>query len=122
MMKYYRVVGTKKFAVWSLVVLAPVVGWFMTDHNFFLIITWPDNIPISILIVTITWLTWYALYRCAENDKRIEAGECPIEATPENINEDAFGAWLIKLEVSDTAPLENLMDHKSYLEYCEANS
>lgn len=45
-----------------------------------------------------------------------------IEQTPENINEDAFGAWLIKLEVSDTSALDSLMDDKSYTEYCEANS
>ncbi|MBD66816.1 MAG: glycine cleavage system protein H [Halobacteriovoraceae bacterium] len=45
-----------------------------------------------------------------------------VEGTPENINEDAFGAWLIKLEVHDTAALDNLMDHTAYQEYCEANS
>lgn len=84
MIKYYKVVGSKKFAWWSLGISIPVVGWFAADKNFLSIILWPDNIPINILIVFVSFLTWYSLYKCAENDKRIEAGECPIEATPEN--------------------------------------
>jgi len=84
MMKYYRVIGTKKFAWISVLLLTPVYLWFMADPNFFAIILWPDNIPISILIFLIAFLTWYALYRCATNDARLEAGEGPIEGTPEN--------------------------------------
>ncbi|MFG1500594.1 cytochrome C [Halobacteriovorax sp. XZX-3] len=84
MMKYYRVVGSKKFAKWALIAAAPITVWFCMDANFRAIILWPDNIPINIIIVLIAWLTWYALYRAAENDKRIENGECPIEALPEN--------------------------------------
>ncbi|EQC47070.1 cytochrome B(C-terminal)/b6/PetD [Bacteriovorax sp. BSW11_IV] len=84
MMRYYRIVGTKKFAYISLAVLLPVVVWFCTDPNFVAIILWPDNIPINIIIVLIAWLTWYSLYRCAQNDERLEQGLTPIEATPEN--------------------------------------
>jgi hypothetical protein len=84
MMKYYRIIGTKKFAIGALVASIPVVGWFVFDPNFRAIILWPDNIPINIIIILIAWLTWYALYRAAQNDERIERGECPIEATPEN--------------------------------------
>ncbi len=84
MMKYYRIIGTKKFAVGALAVLLPIVTWFCLDDNFRAIIMWPDNIPINIIIILIGWLTWYSLYRCAQNDERIERGECPIEATPEN--------------------------------------
>ncbi|MDD0854528.1 hypothetical protein HBN50_15560 [Halobacteriovorax sp. GB3] len=84
MIKYYREIGTKKFAYWALAVTLPIVAWFCSDSNFMSIILWPDNIPINIIIILIAWLTWYSLYRCAENDKRIEAGECPIEAMPEN--------------------------------------
>jgi glycine cleavage system H protein len=45
-----------------------------------------------------------------------------IEQTPENINEDAFGSWLIKIELQDPSQLDSLMDAKAYTEYCEANS
>jgi hypothetical protein len=84
MIKYYRVVGTKKFGVWSLIISIPVAIWFCMDPNFLAIILWPDNIPINIIIIMISFLTWLTLYKCAENDKRIEVGECPIEALPEN--------------------------------------
>ncbi len=84
MMKYYRVVGTKKFAWGFTIISIPVVLWFATDPNFWLIITWPDNIPISILIVAILFFTWFSLYRCAVNDQRLDDGLCPEEALPEN--------------------------------------
>ena len=54
------------------------------DSNFWLIITWPDNIPISILIVTLAFFTWLCFYRATVNDERLEAGLEPIEGTPEN--------------------------------------
>jgi len=84
MIRYYKVVGTKKFGWISLIISIPVSIWFAADPNFWAIITWPDNIPIVILIVAISFLTWFSLYKCAENDKRIEAGLVPIEAMPEN--------------------------------------
>ena len=49
----------------------------------------PDNIPIVILIATVSFFTWYALYKAVENDKRTEAGEVPVEALPET--EKKFG-------------------------------
>lgn len=91
MMKYYKIVGTKKFAWIGGTLFFITAGLFFTDPNFWLIITWPDNIPISILIVLVGYLTWYTLYRCAQNDIRIEAGECPIEALPEN--REKVWAW-----------------------------
>ena len=41
-----------------------------------------------------------------------------LEDTPELINKDAFGAWIIKVELSDTSELDNLMDAKKYEEFC----
>ena len=52
------------------------------DPNFWLIITWPDNIPISILIVTVAFFTWYSLYRAAKNDNMIDQGLGPEEGLP----------------------------------------
>lgn len=82
-LKYYKVFGSKKFGLGILLAGLPIAGWFMADPIFFSIISFPDNIPISILIVSVTFFTWYSIHKCAENDKRIEAGEVPVEATPE---------------------------------------
>ena len=84
MFKHYRVVGTKKFAWLTTAILVPVTIWFLADPNFFLIIKTPDNIPIVILLVLVGFLTWYAIYRAALNDARLEQGLGPIEGTPEN--------------------------------------
>ncbi len=84
MMKYYRVIGTKKFGLASLVISIPVAVWFCLDAEFRKIILWPDNIPINIIIILIAWLSWYSFYRCAQNDNRLDQGLGPIEAEPEN--------------------------------------
>lgn len=84
MIKYYRIVGSLKFGKWLLAFSVVASVWFMTDPNFYLIIKTPDNVPIGILLVLVGFLTWFAIYKAAQNDERIERGECPIEALPEN--------------------------------------
>ncbi len=42
-----------------------------------------------------------------------------LEDSPELINEDAFENWIIKVEMSDKSELENLMDAKTYEDFCE---
>jgi len=84
MLKHYLVVGSKKFAKIFLIIALPVVVWMCMDANFWLIVTWPDNIPISILIVTVFFFTWLSLHKAAVNDVRLAAGGIPIEAEPEN--------------------------------------
>lgn len=42
-----------------------------------------------------------------------------LEDAPELINQDAFGNWIIKVELSDKSELDNLMDAKAYAEFCE---
>ena len=37
-----------------------------------------------------------------------------LEDTPELINQDAFGNWIIKVELADPTELDNLMDAKAY--------
>jgi len=83
-MKYYRVVGTKKFLYWTIALVLPTCFWFAADPNFFTILILPDNIPIIILLVLVFGLQWVAFYQATENDKRIEAGLPPNEGTPEN--------------------------------------
>lgn len=42
-----------------------------------------------------------------------------LEDTPELLNQDAFANWIIKVEMSDEAELDNLMDAKAYEEFCK---
>jgi glycine cleavage system H protein len=42
-----------------------------------------------------------------------------LESAPETINADPYGAgWMVKIRVSDPAPLDNLMDAEAYKAYC----
>lgn len=41
-----------------------------------------------------------------------------LEDQPELINQDAFENWIIKVELSDTAELDQLMDAKAYEAFC----
>ena len=43
----------------------------------------------------------------------VEVNEA-LEDTPELINQDAFGNWIIKVELDDPTELDNLMDAKAY--------
>ena len=45
----------------------------------------------------------------------VEVNEA-LEDTPELINQDAFGNWIIKVELSDKSELDALMDAKAYEE------
>lgn len=37
-----------------------------------------------------------------------------LEDSPEKVNENAYEAWIIKVEMSDSSELEGLMDAESY--------
>ncbi len=41
-----------------------------------------------------------------------------LEDSPELINSDAFGSWIIKVELSNKEELANLMDAAAYEAYC----
>lgn len=41
-----------------------------------------------------------------------------LEDTPELINQDAYTNWIIKIKMSDNNELDNLMDAKTYEEFC----
>ncbi len=47
----------------------------------------------------------------------IEVNEA-LNDQPELINEDAFENWIIKVELTDTSALDNLMDAKAYVAFC----
>ena len=48
----------------------------------------------------------------------VEVNEA-LEDTPELLNEDAFANWIIKVQLSNKAELDNLMDAKAYQAFCE---
>ena len=43
-----------------------------------------------------------------------------LEDEPELLNKDAFGNWIIKVQLSDPSELDNLMDVEAYKKHCEA--
>ena len=49
------------------------------DPNFRLIVTKPDNVPIVGLIFLLVFFTWYSIREAVLNDRRIAAGQGPIE-------------------------------------------
>jgi hypothetical protein len=51
----------------------------MTDHNFFSIITLPDNFPITLMLITVGFFTWYSIKRGVENDRRVAEGKPVLE-------------------------------------------
>ena len=50
--------------------------------------------------------------------KVVEVNEA-LDDQPELINQDAFENWIIKVELSDKAELDNLMDAKAYAAFCD---
>ena len=42
-----------------------------------------------------------------------------LEDEPELLNKDAFGNWIIKVQLSDKSELDNLMDVEAYKAMCE---
>ena len=48
----------------------------------------------------------------------VEVNEA-LEDQPELVNEDAYENWIIKVELSDKAELDTLMDAKAYEAFCD---
>lgn len=45
-----------------------------------------------------------------------------LSDAPENCNQDAYGAWIIKVKMNDQQQLSELMDAEKYEEYCQEQS
>jgi cytochrome b/b6/petD-like protein len=65
------------YGVFAFLSLFFVFGIF--DPNFRLIVTKPDNVPIVGLIFLLVFFTWYSVREGVLNDRRIRAGQGPIE-------------------------------------------
>jgi len=59
--------------------LAVFFTFGLFDENFVLIIAKPDNVPIVGLIFLVVFFTWYSMREAVLNDRRIDAGDDPIE-------------------------------------------
>jgi hypothetical protein len=59
--------------------LAAFFLWGTLDPNFRLIVTKPDNVPIVGLIFLLVFFVWYSIREAVLNDRRISAGQGPIE-------------------------------------------
>ena len=51
----------------------------------------------------------------------VVAKNTDLEGSPERINEDAYGSWLIKVKIKDTAELNNLLTPEQYQEFCNTS-
>jgi len=89
--KKIQTVGSKKFGKIAGIIILIIFFYSASDPNFFFIITWPDNVPILILLSTVFFFTWFSIHKAVENDKRIDEGLPPIEGTPEN--REKVWAW-----------------------------
>jgi hypothetical protein len=89
------------------------------DANFRLIMMKPDNVPIVGLIFLLVFFTWYSVREAVLNDRRIAAGQGPIEKAEsdrvwvwpdlvytELISLIAFSVLLILWSIFLKAPLE----------------
>jgi len=54
-------------------------GSLFIDHNYYLILTKPDNVPITIMLLGTGFCLWLAFRQAAINDDRMKAGRSLIE-------------------------------------------
>jgi glycine cleavage system H protein len=43
-----------------------------------------------------------------------------LEDAPEDVNENPYESWMVKVELTDESELEDLMDAKAYKKFCES--
>lgn len=51
----------------------------------------------------------------------VVAKNADLEGSPEKINEDAYGSWLIKVKIKDSNDLKNLLSPEQYQEFCNTS-
>jgi len=44
-----------------------------------------------------------------------------VEGSPEKINSDAYGSWLIKVKMKDTSEINKLLTAEQYQEFCNSS-
>ncbi len=66
-------------------VLLAFFAFGMTDVNFRLIMTKPDNVPIVGLIFLVTFFVWFSMKQAMANDSRMADGKKPAEADDKDL-------------------------------------
>jgi glycine cleavage system H protein len=51
----------------------------------------------------------------------VVAKNSDLEGSPEKINSDAYGSWLIKVKIKDAGELSNLLTAEQYKEFCNTS-
>ncbi len=51
----------------------------------------------------------------------VVAKNTDIEGSPEKINQDAYGSWLIKVKMNNSAETQNLLSAEQYQEFCNSS-
>jgi glycine cleavage system H protein len=52
---------------------------------------------------------------------QVVAKNSDVESSPEKINSDAYGSWLIKVKLKDPKETENLLSPQQYQEFCNTS-
>ncbi len=77
----FRAFWTQAWVAGSLLVFGAVFfGLSLTDQDFTLIVAKPDNVPISIMFVSVGFLLWLAFRKMVINDRLIDQGLPTFEA------------------------------------------
>src|SRR4051794_15704676 len=110
-----------KPAVFAIIFVAFLLGYFGStgDPNFRSIVAKPDNVPITIMVISVMLCIWVAMRRAALNDSRVSAGlplleedkddkvlVWPVLVYPELICLTLATAGLIVWAIVSKAPLE----------------
>ena len=51
----------------------------------------------------------------------VVAKNSDVEGSPEKINQDAYGSWLIKVKMKDLSELNKLLSAQQYQEFCNTS-
>lgn len=51
----------------------------------------------------------------------VVAKNSDVEGSPEKINQDAYGSWLIKVKMKDNSEINNLLSSEQYQEFCNSS-
>ncbi len=51
----------------------------------------------------------------------VVAKNSDLEGSPEKINDDAYGSWLIKVKANNTSEFNNLLSAEQYQEFCNSS-
>jgi glycine cleavage system H protein len=51
----------------------------------------------------------------------VVAKNSDVEGSPEKINQDAYGSWLVKVKIKDNSEINKLLTAEQYQEFCNSS-